>query len=406
MVSQIRKRFVLISILSVAIVFILNSFLVNVSNYVRFYQRSEAGMDLLIANDGEVPELEIIRKDYDLEVFINPDAPLISTSFFSIKLNDEMEVIDVNSNSSLVLDDDILDYGEEIEIIDGETGYISGYKYKVAEKKYGYLIIFVDYSRDLALISSTIQNSIIYLLLELILFLILLMAFSKKLLAPVVESYKKQREFITNASHELKTPLAIMNTNADVLEMEHGKNKWTSSMKNQISRLSELIDGLITLTRMNEVSNDELKLSFSLSKNVNEVVEQFSLHAKEHNKQFDLDVDTGILLNGDEQSIRKLIIILIENALKYSEDNSEIKVSLKQVGKRKVLKVINVAPNLKVGKYDVLFERFYRSDDSRNSQTGGYGIGLSIAKQITLNHRGKISAESLDGKSIIFTVLF
>ncbi len=406
MVSQIRKRFVLISILSVAIVFILNSFLVNVSNYVRFYQRSEAGMDLLIANDGEVPELEIIRKDYDLEVFINPDAPLISTSFFSIKLNDEMEVIDVNSNSSLVLDDDILNYGEEIEIIDGETGYISGYKYKVAEKKYGYLIIFVDYSRDLALISSTIQNSIIYLLLELILFLILLMAFSKKLLAPVVESYKKQREFITNASHELKTPLAIMNTNADVLEMEHGKNKWTSSMKNQISRLSELIDGLITLTRMNEVSNDELKLSFSLSKNVNEVVEQFSLHAKEHDKQFDLDVDAGILLNGDEQSIRKLIIILIENALKYSEDNSEIKVSLKQVGKRKVLKVINVAPNLKVGKYDVLFERFYRSDDSRNSQTDGYGIGLSIAKQITLNHRGKISAESLDGKSIIFTVLF
>lgn len=406
MVSQIRKRFVLISILSVAIVFILNSFLVNVSNYVRFYQRSEAGMDLLIANDGEVPELEIIRKDYDLEVFINPDAPLISTSFFSIKLNDEMEVIDVNSNSSLVLDDDILNYGEEIEIIDGETGYISGYKYKVAEKKYGYLIIFVDYSRDLALINSTIQSSIIYLLLELILFLILLMAFSKKLLAPVVESYKKQREFITNASHELKTPLAIMNTNADVLEMEHGKNKWTSSMKNQISRLSELIDGLITLTRMNEVSNDELKLSFSLSKNVNEVVEQFSLHAKEHDKQFDLDVDAGILLNGDEQSIRKLIIILIENALKYSEDNSEIKVSLKQVGKRKVLKVINVAPNLKVGKYDVLFERFYRSDDSRNSQTDGYGIGLSIAKQITLNHRGKISAESLDGKSIIFTVLF
>ena len=240
-----------------------------------------------------------------------------------------------------------------------------------------------------------------------VLFLVALFSFllSKKAVRPMVQAYKKQNAFITDASHELKTPLAIIKTSTDVLEMENGECKWTGNIHKQVNRLNELIGNLISLTKLDE--SDELeKFEFSFSDILSESVTDVKDYALSLNKNIIANIEKGISFKGNEELIRKVIYILLDNSIKYAKENSDINVNLSRQNRRIVFTIENEADNLEIKNYNVLFERFYRSDSSRNSKTGGYGIGLSIAQSIVLKHRGRISADSFDGKKIIFSVKF
>ena len=221
----------------------------------------------------------------------------------------------------------------------------------------------------------------------------------------MVNAYEKQKIFITDASHELKTPLAIINTSADVLEIENGNSKWLDNIHKQVNRMNELIGNMISLTKLEE-EKELIKIDFSLSDLVMDISKEFEDLANSVNKRIDLDLEKNISYNGDENLIRQFISILLDNSIKYSKENSDIKVKLYKQNRKIVFSVENEAENLQKKKYDELFERFYRSDLSRNSKTGGYGIGLSLAQSIVLRHKGKLYAESFDGKSIIFTAKF
>ena len=228
---------------------------------------------------------------------------------------------------------------------------------------------------------------------------------SKRAIKPIADSYEKQKHFITDAGHELKTPLTVISASADVLEMTQGENEWTQSIRNQVVRLTELTNSLVSLARMDEHDSKLLMTDFSISDAVTESLEPFSRLASQQGKHVEMNIQKNISFDGNEESIRKLVGILIDNAIKYSGEKGEIAVTLKSVSRGPMLQMKNSVDEISKGNHDELFERFYRGDASRSSEIGGYGIGLSIAKAIVCAHKGKITARSEDGKSLLISVL-
>ncbi len=225
--------------------------------------------------------------------------------------------------------------------------------------------------------------------------LILLLLLSKRIVRPVAESYETQKQFITDAGHELKTPLTIIGADADLAEMEWGENQWIQDIRRQTQRLTELTQDLIYLSRMEEEGLSLQSIDFPLSDVAEEMAHSFLPLAQNQGKRLEIAVQPMLSFRGDEKSIRQLCSILLDNALKYSPQEGELLFRLEKQGKNILLSVSNTTSQpIKKEELCHLFDRFYRTDPSRNSQTGGYGLGLSIARSIVTAHKGKIRAES------------
>lgn len=406
MEKYLRRKFIAISMSAVFIVLFTITGFINFSNYTGINQNSDNLINIITDNDGMFPKHKDNKDGYELPPKMSKETPF-STRFFTAKFGLDNSIISIDTGKiSAVSSSEAAGYADKILNSGKKSGIIDSYKYKTVSKDYGTLIVFIDVSNELLMFRSFLFNSIVICLVGIAAIFILIYIFSKKAISPIVESFEKQKQFITDASHELKTPLAIINTNADVLEMECGENEWIKSIHNQIGRMSRLITDLIKLTRMDEENHKIIKTDFSLSDAAYESIEAFKDIAKNSGKTLCPNIDKNVSCYGDEEMIRKLIYILLDNALKYSSENSSIILSIAKCKNKCMIKVENEAENLKCGTYDKLFERFFRLDSSRNSKTGGYGIGLSIAKSIILKHKGKITAESLDGKTFIIKALF
>lgn len=233
---------------------------------------------------------------------------------------------------------------------------------------------------------------------------VLVVIFSRLVFRPIAESYQKQKQFITDASHEIKTPLTIIDANVEVIEMMSGENKWTKSTKNQVKRLASLAGQLITLSKMDEGDGAADKMKFSMTDAVIDTTSSFESVAETKGRKLVCDIEENLYFVGEEKRIREMFGIFLDNAVKYSTEGSEIHVSLERKGRKIIYQISNEADLIAKGNQDVLFERFYRSDASRNSATGGSGIGLSVAKAVAEAHHGKLTAESKDGKSLTITL--
>lgn len=235
--------------------------------------------------------------------------------------------------------------------------------------------------------------------------LILLLILSKRIVRPVAESYEKQKQFITDAGHELKTPMTIISADADLAEMECGENQWITDIRRQAQRLTGLTNDLIYLSRMEEEQPKLQLIDFPLSDVAEEMAQSFQALAKSQEKEFSVHIQPMLSCTGDEKAIRQLLSILLGNALKYSPAGGQMALRLEKQGRMLLLTMSNTsAQPIDQDKLPHLFDRFYRTDQSRNSQTGGYGLGLSIARSIVLAHKGKIRAESPDGRTLTFIV--
>ena len=218
-----------------------------------------------------------------------------------------------------------------------------------------------------------------------------------------VESYKKQKAFITNASHELKTPLTIINTDVEILKMDHGENEWTDSITDQVRRLTTMTNQLVTLSKLDEDSMKNYPLSnISLSEVAKESTNAFAPTFEKNGFTFSSDVDDGLTIKGNRNLINELFYIFMDNALKYAKAKGEVNLSVK---KNKNHVEINFSNDIEDDEIDInqLFERFYRSPHSNKKE--GSGIGLSIAKEIVDLHKAKISA-SIKNKKIYFIIVF
>lgn len=402
MENKLRRKFIILSMGSVFIVFFIICVVVGTTVYKSVNLKNDIIVELLSKNEGKFPRIEelVLSK-------LSKEVPY-ATRYFSalVDENNESLIIDI-SNISTILREDVINYINLIFSEERYEGYIDNFQFLVTQKRNGdKLLVFVDRSTEIALLNNFYSTSIYICGTAFVSIFILIFALSKRAISPIVESYEKQQQFITDVSHELKTPLAIIKTNNDVIELISGETDWTKSINNQVIKLDGLVNNLIVLTKMDEKNHELLKIKFSLSDAISESIEPFKMIADNNQKTFDLNIQKNVSYSGDEASIRRVISILLDNALKYASPNSTISIHFKKYADKKILKISNFSEHLETKKYNELFERFYRADSSRNSETGGHGIGLSIAKSILENHRGKIKAESTDGKKIVFTIEF
>ena len=268
------------------------------------------------------------------------------------------------------------------------------------------MMIFVDCGRNLHAARSFLLTSVGISLAGFVAVSLLLYILSARIVKPISDAYEKQAQFITNASHDLKTPITIIDADADVLEMELGENEWLQDIGRQTRRLAGLIDELVCLSRMEEKDAHIQMIDFPVSDVVSETAQSFEAAAIAQEKILTIEIQPMLSLCGDEKAMRQLTSILLDNALKYSTDKGTISLSLKKSDRFVCLSVCNTCDPVSPEDIKHLFDRFYRADKSRNSQTGGYGIGLSIAKAIVTAHKGTIFAASPDEHSLRITAKF
>jgi signal transduction histidine kinase len=294
-------------------------------------------------------------------------------------------------------------------------GYLDDYRYLVTDTEDGYFIVFVDCATDIQSFRNTLFASVSVSFLGLVAVFILVLIFSKKVFKPVEASYQKQKRFITDASHELKTPLTIISANVEVMEMEAEESHWSQSIKKQIGRMITLVEQMVTLSRMDE-QLETVRTRFSLSDALQDTAQSYLPVAESNKKELAIDIAENVFMMGDEKQIRQMTGLLLDNAMKYAsvktdsegekdkagDEKPRIRLTLRQKGKKAEIVLWNTVDQIEPGDQEELFERFYRPDRSRNSKTGGSGIGLSIVKSIVEAHRGKITAVSKDGISIEF----
>lgn len=418
MIRDLRKKFILVAMLSTMLVLTAIMGVVNFSNYREMLDRADEMTALLEQNDGKFPEEPSWHEQDDTETppakpendekdksRFSVETPF-ETRYFTVTVDENGEVTDCDLDRIAAVDEETAEeYTQTAQQKNKTTGFQGIYRYRVTETEDGAKYVFLDCRREISNFRTVLVTTISVSLLGLAAVFVLVVIFSRMVFRPVEESIQKQKRFITDASHELKTPLTIIDANTEVMEMESGESQWTKSTRKQIQRLSGLVQQLVTLSRLDEEKGLEEKCEFNLSEAVSECVQPYESLAQTREKNLTLNIEEDITYTGDKRSIRQLAGILMDNAVKYSSENGNITLTLKKKGKKIFLEVYNDADDLPQGKLDVLFERFYRLDSSRNSGTGGSGIGLSVAKAIVQAHKGKITAENKNGRGLTITVI-
>ena len=433
MIKTLRRKFILIAMLSVTAVLLLIVGSINVSNYVTVLQDADLRLQYLSETGGEfippdqkedLPPQEEPQTDenawreaeagmtkpdrngffFDKKGRLSAETPF-DTRFFTVTIQDG-SVTAVNTGRIAAVDEATAESMALTLYEKGKTGGLSDhFRYRADETDGAVRYLFVDCSRELNTFYSFLTASLLVSVLGLGLVFLLVLFFSKKALSPVEESLQKQKRFITDASHELKTPMAVISAANEVIEIENGESEWTQSITKQIGRLTSLTEKLVMLTRMDEETYRPAIADFDLSAAVRETVESFEAVAQIRHRTLVTEIADGVTCSGDEAGIRQVVSLLTDNALKYSNENGTIRVSLKKSGKNAVLTMENTVDAIEKGDKSVFFERFYRADASRNSKTGGHGIGLSVAEAIVRAHKGKITANAPDDRHVVFTVV-
>ncbi len=353
---------------------------------------------------------DIVRDNNDYDKVIGDDKhrepipkTLGSIDFFVIMADNSGKFIASLNNESLS-SDTAQTYIDAILDNDAASGMLNSYQFCTLGKDNGTLMVFTDKSAELEMLASLKRTTYAIGIVCFIVLAIIAYFLSSKSIEPVKAAFDKQKQFISDASHELKTPLTVISANADVLSDEIGENKWLTYIKSQAERMNVLVNDLLSLTRLENKAAGFVCGNFELSKAVENTTLPFECRAFEENRHLEIDIQSGLTLNGSEKHIKQMTAIFIDNALKYSNDGGTVKVTLTEVGDKKLLSVFNTGSGVKESEKEMIFERFYRSDDSRCRATGGYGLGLAIAKSIIDKHRFKLTVDNHEGESICFNI--
>jgi signal transduction histidine kinase len=347
-----------------------------------------------------------INKKSGFSGIMSPETPYESR-FFSVLLDNSGNTISVDTGKIAAIDtSEAREYAADVFNQKSEKGFLDIYRYEKKETDGEVRIIFLDCSRNMESFHSFLIISLVISLIGIFAVLLLMIIFSKRIVKPMAESYEKQKQFITDAGHEIKTPLAVIQADTELLEMECGEeNEWICDIQNQIKRMTALTNDLICLARMEERNSKTEYLEFPFSDIVEETVQSFQGPAKTKNITVEANIESMISVKGDEKALRQLVSILMDNAVKYCPENGNIHILLQNKNKNVYLAVKNnTISKLDSEQINHMFDRFYRGDASRNSQTGGFGIGLSIAKAVVDAHKGKIYGKMTEDDSLQITV--
>lgn len=421
MIKTLQRKFILTAMTAITVLIAVILSGVNIFNYGRIKKENSRMLDMLfMSEDMSVPEdireNDIFEDNLPSDVHMEEMRPekgvkddffdhkitednFMSARFFVVRVSYDGEVsyVDISRISS-ISEDEAKEYAADIVSDDKKEGTKDGFTYRVEKTKDGQGMMLI------ALYNSQQNKDIFFVLIiscatGILSWLIMLVAvtlMSKKSIRPIAENIDKQKTFVTDAGHEIKTPLAIIMANVDAMELHNGENKWSKNIRNQTERLTGLMKKLLTLSRMEE-GNVSVGIEVDFSDLAEKIVDGFTETAKKKGISIYTGIEKDIRITADPEHITELLTILLDNAIKYSPNDKKINVELRQKGKAVKLLVSNHCKEISKEEQERLFDRFYRTDSARTHQNGGYGIGLSVAKAIVEIYHGKIETGYSNG---------
>ena len=408
MLRNMRHRVIIAAMLAFFAVIVMISVLVNVVNFCMVTNRLDETLSSILSFE-EMPQTGPKRDGPPPEPFkMFPDEDSnYMTRFFVVRFDAAGNA--VNSSTDFIASvgaEDAEQLAKQAMSRRSDHGYINEFRYARQESGSNTIVVFLNTIREQQSMRSLLILTVIVSLVSLVIVFILVTLFSGRAIRPIADNIERQKQFITDASHELKTPLTSISTSLDVITLEHGDDEWTDNIRKQTGRMSRLVSALVTLSRLDEEIPLPHKESFSLTGAAWEIVEIYEVHAKAAGKAFSVEIDEDITMNGERAAIQQLMSVLLDNAVKYSDQNGEIRFSVFKKQKKIIIEVFNTC------QYDVppdverLFDRFYRPDGSRSTDTGGTGVGLAIARAVAEAHGGSITASCPSGRTMTITAVF
>ena len=401
MIYRLRKKFILISASSILIVFTAIFSVMCLVSFLQLNRTMDLLTDAIASNDGEFPEFKAavrLLPSGGLSSYVDviTEETKFSTRFFTVWLDKEEKIDRVNVDSVFSISEaQAQEYAAEAVEKGKERGWLSVYRYKMVHTEKETEVVFVNGAMHRTMAGRFLLTSFLVLFGSGVIILGLFILLSKRAVKPVAESYEKQKQFITDANHELKTPLTLILSNLEIVEAEIGQNEWLDDIRIEGERMGMLVNQLVTLSRMDEEQSGLTMERFDLSGAVEDTVSEFQPLAEEREKTLTANIEPSVFYRGEENLIRRLVSILLDNAVKYCDPGGQITLS---VSKRRhpVLVVENTYRDVDQIALEKLFDRFYRADKARTFD-GGFGVGLSIARGIARQHHGDISVYKKNG---------
>ena len=428
---RLRRKFILVAMGAVTAVLALIIAGINIVNYSHVCKTADARLDYILAGKGSIDwadEPKIVPGDgkdvagsggaaagengddgagINLEHVpirhfegMTAESPF-DTRYFTVTISGG-QVVDINTSRIAAVGTKRASHiASELHSKGWTSGFSGNYRYTATVQGDEATYVFVDCSRELASFHSFLGASAAISCIGWLAVLVIVTVASGAVIRPMVESYSKQKRFITDASHEIKTPLAVIDAANEVQEIESGESEWTQSIHEQVARLTALTERLVFLARMDEGSAGFTMAVIDLSEAVDKAAAPFESVAVSRGKRLSMSIASGVRAHADAAAVAQVVELLLDNATRYASEGSVIELSLRAVSRgagkgAAELVVSNAVDELPEGDLDRLFDRFYRADVSRSSKTGGSGVGLSVVRAIAEAHGGSATVSGHD----------
>ncbi len=327
------------------------------------------------------------------------------SNYYTVLLNDDGSVAEWSSErEDLYTNEDVAALAESALASGRETGREGTQFYRLTNRNGQRMLIVIDRSLEMQNARKVLELTALVAVIEDALLSLGAVWLIQRMVKPVDEAMEKQKQFVWDASHELKTPLAVISANAEALSAEMEESKPLAFIQSEVQRTDRLIQNLLTLARMEKGAVQAQHARFDLSRALLEVALPFESAVFEAGKTMNMEIPDGVEYTGDAEMIKQLAVILLSNAEKYSDAGGVIDLSLEARGDKRLIKVHNTGPAISEADQQKIFDRFYRVDSSHNREIEGNGLGLAIAQSIVSAHKGKISVHSAEGEGTTFTV--
>lgn len=413
MIKKLQHRFLFITMACITFIFALILLALNlfmtISNYRQGYTMLEEFAERQI--EKEFPSDDFRRpENFSLPENFYPGLQQIrwfnDMRIFSVSFDEAGNLLNISTGGNPNLsDDELKEFAGRALEKPREKGSISGYLYLYKKAENQTTVYLLDYTPENSMSTRLIRVCFGVGVAGILLLFIPVFFLSRWVTRPVQLAFDKQKQFIADASHELKTPLTIITANAEVLQGSLPDNKWLMYILEQSSRMKHLINNLLDLAKLDAYSDKQEFSVTDLTKTVRNAALSFESLAYEYGKKYTMEIEEDLSVCGNENQLKQLVVILLDNAFKYADEKGSIQISLFRHGDKKQLLVRNTGKGIAPKDQKRIFERFYRSDSSRSRQSGGYGLGLSIAQSIVKSHKGQITVKSDGNTYTEFTIL-
>lgn len=410
MFKQLRNRFLILNLVIISIMMFISFTTIYLVTYNNV--RKDINMEMMKLSDFNKKPNNGPR---DAKIGdVRPDDRMDRSLSFSLTVDNNSNLVDYFSVFNM--DEDFYETAKE-KALSEKT---SEGRFKLEDTYWefvirpipdgtGFRLVFLDITSRHSYLTNLIYTFLVVALVMLVAIFFISRFFANKSIKPIKESFDKQKQFIADASHELKTPLAVINTNTDVLlsnseDAIKNQSKWIYYIKSEVERMTKLTNDLLYLAQVDHSDIKLISTDFNLSETIENVILTMEAVIFENDMFLDYNIEPNVLIHGSNEQIKQVVMILLDNALKYTNPKGRISLSLKKFSNKSVMTVSNTGKGIPEEYISRIFDRFYRIDKSRSKNSGGYGLGLSIAKAIAEQHGGKISVKSIPDEETSFII--